>query len=185
MLRPGDVRHARSFRWTIVATASCLLAACTGGGAVRPAIVLDGSPHRFNAAGVVTSADRRHVVLDDRRSYAVDPKLVVFDAGTLQVSPLVDAVGRFALIGTRGRRVVWLEPLSVVVTLPGAAPAVLTFGSLARIESGPPSRSAVFADGTVVPLASGIQLPEGVVLPARVRADIDPVSHMITALVAA
>ncbi|GAC1528589.1 MAG: hypothetical protein NVS3B12_00780 [Acidimicrobiales bacterium] len=108
----------------------------------------------------------------------------MFDAGTLQVSPLVDAVGRFVLIGRRGRRVVWLEPLSVVVTLPGGAPTALHFGSLTRIESGASSRAAVFADGTVLPLAPTVRLPEGITLPERVRADIDPTSHQVTALVA-
>ena len=177
------MRGLKAIRCSILATVSFLPAACVSGGTGRPAIVLDGSPHRFSDAGAVTSADRRHVVLDDRRTYAVDPKLVVFDAGTLQLSPLVDTVGRFALIGTRGKRVVWIEPLSVVVTLPGAAPAVLTFGSLTRIEGGA-SQSAVFADGTIVPLAPSTRLPDGVTLPARVRADIDPTSHQIVALVA-
>lgn len=177
------MRWAGAFRSTVLVTVSCALVACSRGGTVRPTIVLDGSPHRFDDAGVLTSADRRHVLLDSRRSYVVDPKLVVFDAGTLQVSPLVDAVGRFVLIGRRGRRVVWLEPLSVVVTLPGGAPTALNFGSLTRIEGGASSRSAVFADGTVLPLAPTVRLPEAVTLPARVRADIDPTSHQVTELV--
>jgi hypothetical protein len=159
----------------LVAGVLVLTVACSGG-SPAPTIKLDGSLHPPSDAGVVTSADRHQLVLDGTRRYSVNPHLIVFTPGTLQISPLAGAVGRFALIGTHGHRVDWVEPLSVVAALPGAGPTVFLFGTLARLTGG----MAAFADGTVLPTDPSVAISGS--LPLPVRADIDPSTHHIRML---
>jgi len=153
------------------AAAALLLVACSG--SPKP-ISLDGSPHPPTDAGVVTVGNRHEIVLDGKRRYGVNPQLIVFTPGSLELAPLAGAVGRYALIGARHGRVDWVEPLSAVVDLP--TPTVLFFGLLTRV-SGP---TLTFSDGTVLTLAPGVRAPKA---PESVRADIDPTTHHVRDLV--
>jgi len=165
-------------RRALVVAATLIVGACTSGRGGRPSIKLDGSPHVASDAGIVTAADRHHVTLDGKRRYAVNPNLVVFTPGTLELAPLAGALGRYALVGTDAGRLDWLEPLSAVAALPGGPPTVFFYGTIATSVA----TTLTFADGTVLTLAPGVKFPASVSLPVAVRADIDPGSHFVRAL---
>ena len=127
----------------------------------------------------MTSADRHSIVLDGTRHYAVNPDLLVFIPGSLQLAPLAGTVGRYALVGTSKGRIDWVEPLSVVVDQPGIPPTVFYFGTLTSAGS-----TATFGDGTVLKLGAGVSVPASLSLPHPVRADIDPATHLVRTLAA-
>jgi hypothetical protein len=163
-----------------VAVAAAALAGCGGGGSAGGSaggIVLDGRTRTSDDAGVVTAVDFDHVVLDGARSYGVDRRaLKVFTSNTLTLAPLLGTQGRYVLVGLSHGAVSWIEELTGVVSLPGQPKAVLLFGRLVNIDG---HHRAVFADGTVLPLAAGVAGPPP---GAMVEAVIDPDTHVVRAL---
>jgi hypothetical protein len=158
-----------------VAVALALLGACGRGGSDGPAVKLDGSPRYPDDEGVATTVTANEVVLDGGRHYTVSDKLVSFSTYDHSVQPLVGFAKQYVQVGLKGKQVVWLAGIGAVVPgRPGAAPSVYYTGQPQRVDA---KQRIVFADGTVLQLAPGVQAPST----SAVQARIDPASHRVAA----
>lgn len=158
-----------------VLVAAIALAGCSRGGA-DDQLMLDGSPRRPDAEGVVEEISAERIVLDGDREYSVSASLQSFSTYDLAASPMLSRRGQYVQVGLDGDEVEWMAGIGVVVRTPERDPVVFYNGHLLRIDGG----EAVFRDGTVLRLAEGVRAPE----PAGpVRAEIDPAAHTVRALV--
>jgi hypothetical protein len=150
-----------------------LVSGCSGGDG--PAVVLDGRPRHPDAEGVVTAVTRERLTLDGDRTYGVSPSLRAFSTSSLKAVPLLGRSGQYVVVGLDGDTVVWLGAVGAVLRVPGERPVTYYTGELVRVEDG----RAVFRDGTVLRLASGVRA----VAPGRARAEIDVERHTVRVLV--
>jgi hypothetical protein len=158
-----------------LAAAAVALVAC-GSGAKAPPIVLDGTPRRANAEGVVTAVTIQKLTLDGNRTFDVDPKLRCFDSGTLKSVPLLQRKGTYVQAGVAGNKVSWIAGYSAAVQLAGRPPIAFHTGTIASAKAG----EVVFKDGSVLTLAPGVApLDAG----TSARAEIDVEKHQVTVLV--
>jgi hypothetical protein len=153
---------------------SSAVVAC-GGGAQAPEIVLDGSPRRANAEGVVTDVTFERMTLDGTRTFDVDPKLRCFDSGNLKSVPLLQRKGTYVQAGVAGHKVSWIAGYSAVVELPAKPKLAFHIGTVKSASAG----EVVFKDGSVLKLAPGVAaLPAG----TSARAEIDVEHHQVSVL---
>lgn len=159
----------------VAALALVTLGACSRGGDDR--LVLDGSPRVPDAEGVVEEISFERITLDGGRSYGVSDDLASFSTYDLAPVPMLHRKGQYVQVGLDGDEVEWMAGIGVVVRAPGAEPVVFYNGHLLRVGDG----RAIFRDGTVLRLGDGVRspVPEGLV-----RAEIDPGTHRVRALVA-
>ena len=102
-----------------------------------------------------------------------------FSALDLSIQPLADAKDAYVQVGLDGRTIVWLGRIAKVV--PTDPPRVFYVGRFSRVEDSADGRRIVFGEGTVLPLADGVEPPagsDGQVL----QAEIDPAAHQVIAL---
>jgi hypothetical protein len=137
--------------------------------------VLDGRARIPHVEGVVEQISFDRITLDGDRSFGVRKDLQSFSTYDLAAVPMLHRLGQYVQLGLNGKKVAWMAGIGVVVR--GSAPPVVYYnGFLLRREGG----RAVFRDGTVLQLAAGVTSP---VNSGLVRAEIDPVLHMVRALV--
>ena len=152
-----------------------LVPACRSGSGDEGRVVLDGRPRYPDAEGVVTAVSLAHVSVGGRR-YPVSDELQCFSTTTLEALPLLQRKSQFVQVGVHDGKVRWLASYGVVVRPPAGLPTVFYTGVFERLDQ---ERRAVFEDGSVLRLESGVSAP----LPGRaVRADIDPATGRIRAL---
>ena len=138
-------------------------------------LVLDGRARIPHVEGVVEQISFDRITLDGDRSFGVRKDLQSFSTYDLAAVPMLHRLGQYVQLGLNGKKVAWMAGIGVVVR--GSAPPVVYYnGFLLRREGG----RAVFRDGTVLQLAAGVTSP---VNSGLVRAEIDPVLHMVRALV--
>ena len=157
-----------------------LAAACSRGGGDTPnnaGLVLDGSPRRPDAEGVVTAVTTERITLDGDRTYRVAEDLASFSTYDLIATPMLQRRGQYVQLGLDGDVAEWMAGIGVVVRAEGRAPVVFYNGDLVRIDDD----RAVFKDGTVLALAEDAKLAD-VTGPAR--AEIDPSAHRVVLLTA-
>lgn len=159
----------------VVAVGLVTLVACSGGDDDR--LVLDGSPRVPDAEGVVEEISFERITLDGDRSYGVSDNLASFSTYDLGPVPMLHRKGQYVQVGLDGGEVEWMAGIGVVVRAPEVEPVVFYNGHLLRTGDG----RAVFRDGTVLRLAQGVRSP---VTEGLVRAEIDPATHRVRALVA-
>lgn len=152
-----------------------VLPAC--GGERATAVKLDGSPRYPDDEGVVTAISFERLTLDGKRTYGVSKNLRAFSTYTRELEPMLSRDGQYVQLGIDDKKVVWMAGVAGVV--PTKPPAVYYVGGLTRIDG---EHRAVFEDGTVLRLASGVRRPAG---NGRVRAKIDPARHVVVELVPA
>ena len=133
------------------------LAAVTAGacGSSSPVVKLDGSPRTPDAEGVVHRASINGITLDGNRRYAVSKKLISFSTYNQEVVPLSTTVGTYVQVGIRSGTVVWLAKVGVVSGASDGTATVQYQGKLVRVSG----RKLIFKDGTVLTLASGLEMP--------------------------
>ena len=148
-----------------------------GGGGEEAAVVLDGSPRHADDEGVVTAVSRERLTLDGQRTYRVSRELQAFSTRTLEAVPLLGRSGQYVLVGVDGETVEWLASVGGVLRVPGRPAVAYYTGVLERVVG----RRAEFADGTVLQMGPGIDVPEA----GQVRAEIDVEAHEVRRLVAA
>jgi hypothetical protein len=127
----------------------------------------------------MTSVSRQRLVLDGRRSYTIGSTLQSFSTYTLETVPLLEHESQYVQIGAKGRRVAWVASVGAVVRAPGQPARVYYVGKLRRLDA---QGRAVFVDGTVLRLASGVRPPA---VTGTLRAEIDPAARAVVALIAA
>jgi hypothetical protein len=150
-----------------------VLAGCSK--SVGDRLVLDGRPRIPDAEGVVEKISFEEITLDGGRSYGVRKDLQSFSTYTLEAVPMLQRMGQYVQLGLDGKKVAWMAGIGVVVR--GNAPPVVFYnGVLVRRDGA----RAVFRDGTVLSLASGVTAP---VEQGLVRAELDPTLHTVRALV--
>lgn len=176
--RPSSLRCRLAVGLLLAAAA--LVPACGGEETTAP-VVLDGSPRIPDDEGVITALDVEglSLTLDGKRSYQVSEQLRSFSALDLSIQPLADAKDAYVQVGLDGRTVVWLGRIAKVV--PTDPPRVFYVGRFTRIEDAEDGRRAVFGEGTVIPIADGVEPPPdsvGKVL----QVEIDPAAHRVIAL---
>lgn len=140
-----------------------------------PKLVLDGSARRANEAGEVTEASLQKVTVDGKRTYTVPSDLACFSASTLKAQPLLARKGTFVHMGVAGGTVRWIAGYSAVVRLPGKPAVAYHLGALRTLEG----RTMVLKDGSVLPLADGVNPPKPEV---QSRFEIDVATHKVTAV---
>ena len=86
--------------------------------------------------------------------------------------------GQYVQFGVKKKTVVWIATFSAIVQLPGKPPEAFHIATLKRVDA---QRRAIFADGTVLKLADGVEVPSP--LPAQTQAAIDVAAHSIRELV--
>lgn len=145
-----------------------LLGACSGGGGDE--LVLDGTPRRPDAEGVVTAISFQEIRLDGGRTYKVSKELQSFSTYDLAATPMLQRKGQYVQLGVDGDVAEWMAGIGVVVRAAGRKPVVFYNGDLVEVDGD----EAVFADGTVLTLAEGAAagVPKG-----PVRAEINPSTH--------
>jgi len=139
-------------------------------------LVLDGRPRFPDAEGVVDQISFSRITLDGGRSYGVRKDLQSFSTYDLAAVPMLHRLGQYVQVGLDGSKVAWMAGIGVVVRRSDAPPVVYYNGVLVRREG----NRAIFRDGTVLQLATGVAPPVG---PGMVRAEIDPALHEVRALV--
>ncbi|MDQ1374676.1 MAG: hypothetical protein QOJ09_2014 [Actinomycetota bacterium] len=160
-------------RFAALVAVALLAGACHHARADR--VVLDGRPRYPDVEGVVQSVSVKRIVLDGGRSYAVSPNLQSFSTYTLETTPLLGRLHQYVQVGLQGHTAVWVAGVGAVVRSPSAPPAAYYLGHLVRVQG----RRAVFRDGTVLRLGTGVTAS-----PGQVRVEIDPDRHVARAIVA-
>jgi hypothetical protein len=134
--------------------------------------VLDGRPRHADAEGVMTAADSVRVIVDGHR-YVLARTVQVFSTSTLQPVSLVSRLNQYVQVGLRGKTAMWIALYSAVLTLPQQSEVAFHIGTLKSVKD----REAVFQDGSVLKVASGVKPTTA--LPAQYRADIDVARHRV------
>lgn len=161
-----------SRRTASVAIAAAVLFTACGGGGDSSAIELDGSPRFPDDEGVATDLSHDSITLDGKRTYDVSDRLRSFSTYTLKIEPMLNRKGQYVQVGLDGKSMVWMAGIAGVVdTATGAS--VFYVGDLEKIDDG----RAIFADGTVLRLASGVKAA-----PGRVQARLDPARREVVEL---
>jgi hypothetical protein len=137
---------------------------------------LDGSPRFPDVEGVVERISTERIALDGGRAYDVASDLASFSTYDLGATPMLHRKGQYVQLGLDGDTAKWMAGVGVVVRAPGKAPVVYFNGYLLQVHDG----RAIFRNGTVLRLAKGVKSP---VESGRVRAEIDPVRHVVRAVV--
>jgi hypothetical protein len=150
-------------------------AGCSRGGD-EPAFALDGSPRFPDAEGVVEDISLDRITLDGHRTYKVAKDLASFSTYDLSITPMLHRQGQYVHLGLDGDTAKWMAGIGVIVRAPGKPPTVYYNGYLLKIDEG----RAIFRNGTVLRLADGVKSPTDTGL---LRAEIDPATHRVTALV--
>lgn len=150
-----------------------LLTGCSGGDGDR--LVLDGRPRYPDAEGVARGVTLERLTLDGNRSWPLRRDLQSFSTYDLGATPVLQRQDQYVQVGLRGKEVAWVAGIGVVVA--GEHPVVFYNGHLLRIDG---KRRAIFRDGTVLRLADGVRSPSS---EGAVRAEIDPATHKVRALV--
>lgn len=121
--------------------------------------------------GVVTSIDRRSIEIDGARRYAIDPAVESFTASGRKVTPIVHWKNRYVQVGIRAKRAIWIAGIGVVAN---TDPPLVFYGAeFVRLDK---ESRAVFDDGTVLKIRSGVEPPAE---RRKVSAEIDPVAKEI------
>lgn len=167
-------RRLPSATLLVVATAIALVAGC--GDDEEPRLVLDGSPRFASTAGVLEAVEDRTIVMRDGRSFVATDDFRSFSTYTLAIEPVRNRIGEYVQLGTDGDEVRWLAGIGALLT--EEPPMAVYTGRLVRVDK---LRRAVFADGTVLQLADGIEPPTPG--PAILQAQINVKSDKVTALV--
>jgi hypothetical protein len=152
-----------------------VLTACSRDGE-KNAFALDGSPRFPDAEGVVEEISLDRITLDGHRTYKVAEDLASFSTYDLSTTPMLHRQGQYVQLGLDGHTATWMAGIGVVVRAPDKPPVVYYNGYLLKIEDG----RAIFRNGTVLRLADGVKSPTDAGL---LRAEIDPASHRVKALV--
>ena len=152
--RPAEV-VGRRVPVLLMSAVLLLLQGCSGGRGHR--LVLDGRPRIPDAEGVVEQISFERVTLDGGRSYGVRKDLQSFSTYDLAAVPMLHRLGQYVQVGLDGSKVAWMAGIGVVVRRSDAPPVVYYNGVLVRREG----IRAIFRDGTVLQLATGVAPPVG------------------------
>lgn len=169
------MRRLRASIAVLVVAVVAVGAGCSDNGGPGEQVVLDGRPRVPDVEGVVQVVSRDRLVLDGGRRYDVADKPQSFSTYTLATVSLLGRKGQYVQVGLDGDVAVWVASIGAVTEL-GGKPTVVYTGKLESVDGG----RAVFEDGTVLRLASGVTSP---VRQGFVRAEIDPSTHEVRALV--
>ena len=168
------IRRRRLVRLTVLLLLLPLLGGCSRD--EKPEFALDGSPRFPDAEGVVEEISLDHITLDGHRTYKVAEDLASFSTYDLSPTPLLHREGQYVQLGLDGDTATWMAGIGVVVRAPERPPVVYYNGYLLKIENG----RAIFRNGTVLRLGDGVKSPTDSGL---LRAEIDPATHRVKALV--
>lgn len=128
---------------------------------------------------LVTVEDVARLELDGRNEHVVSDQVESFTARGHQAFALRQLEGRYVHIGIEGEgeeaRVIWISVIGIVAQETGA---VLYTGVFERLDE---EGNAIFEDGTVLALPSGIEAPPE---NSEARALIDASAHVVRELVA-
>jgi hypothetical protein len=160
----------------MVVVLALMLVGCSRGGEENH-FVLDGSPRFPDAEGVVEEISLDRITLDGHRTYKVAKDLASFSTYDLSPTPMLHRQGQYVHLGLDGDTATWMAGIGVVVRVPDKPPVVYYNGYLLKVDDG----RAIFRNGTVLRLAGGVKSPTDAVL---LRAEIDPATHRVKALVA-
>lgn len=139
-------------------------------------LVLDGSPRRADAAGLVVAADRTGIALADGRRWPVSEDLVVFSTLDLGIRPLAWTVGQWVHLDVDGGTVRWVETLA----RPVGDGSVVVLPVVIEEVTGTGPRRLRTREGLVIGVADGVPIPGG--LPARAVLRIDTGTGIVTAV---
>ncbi|MGH2811992.1 MAG: hypothetical protein ACRDI1_04690 [Actinomycetota bacterium] len=123
--------------------------------------------------GVVTSINFTQVELDGKRRYSISSEVQSFSTYNGEVTPLLAWEKKYVHLGLEDDTVMWFAGIGV---LDRTADPPVVFYANGLVEDIDGEGRLVFADGTVLEPAEGLELPpEG----ARVTAKIDTEKHLI------
>lgn len=160
-------------RRVLVAALVLLLAAsCSGGGDGGPSA---GPAPRFpDDEGVVTNVNFERIELDGSRRYPISATISSFSTYNSKVISLLSWKDAYVHLGLDGKdTAVWVAGIGVVDTSADPPVVVYTSGLLKRVDA---KRRAIFEDGTVLRLGSGVEAPRP---GTRVTATIDAARHLV------
>lgn len=130
-----------------------LFAACAS---KEPASILEQDVRVPDDEGVVTEVTLDRLVLDNDRIYEVSKEVESFLASSRKPAALASTDHRYVQIGlSSNKRVVWISTVGVVAKTD--PPMALYSGHFLRRDS---EGRAVFKDGTVLKVRSGVGLPK-------------------------
>ncbi|MEO7804902.1 MAG: hypothetical protein ABIS18_11520 [Actinomycetota bacterium] len=139
----------------------------------RPATtsILDSPTRSPNDEGVVTGVTNERITLDNKRFYKVSPKTESFIASSKQLTSIISTDHRYVQLGIKSGTVIWISTVGIVTrTDPPIARYTGTF--LRKDADG----RAVFKDGTVLSVRSGVKFPD---VNKKIAVTIDPSAHEI------
>jgi hypothetical protein len=151
--------------------AALVAAGCSPGEAES---ILEQGPRFPDAEGVVTDINFESVRLDDKSSFPINNEIESFNSRTHKIKALLSWKGWYVHLGlNRERQAVWISGLAVT---PEADPSsALYAGAFEKVDKG----RAIFADGTVLRLASGVKTPtKG----TKTSVTIDTKAHRVSKL---
>jgi hypothetical protein len=156
-----------------LAIGALVLSACAND---KPTVSRDGGARRPDDEGIATTLSRAQITLDGKRTYRVSDTLLAFSTYSPgKLEPMTTRKGQYVQIGLDGDRVVWMAGVAAVVHLPTGDARVFYNGVLRSFGSG----RAVFEDGSVFHVASGVVVPK----PGRmVEVELDPSRHEAVSL---
>lgn len=138
--------------------------------------ILDQSSRTAQDEGEVTEVTLERIILDNDRSYEISPKVESFLASSKKIAPILSTDNRYVQLGLDSSKVVvWISTVGVIART--EPPAALYSGVFIKKDS---SGRAVFKDGTVLKVASGVDFPRA---NKKVAVKIDPARHEITEFV--
>lgn len=124
--------------------------------------------------GIVTQVDFTLIELDNGREYKVSPAIQSFSTYTGQMSPLLSWKDKYVHLGVEdGETAVWIAGIGVLDRSVDPPVVYYTNGIFRNVDE---QGRAMFADGTVLRLAEGVETPPA---NSRVTAVIDPRRHII------
>lgn len=159
-------------RISLLAALLLLAAACSGAGRdIR-------TETRFpDDEGIVADVNFARIVLDERRSYKISAEVASFSTHNGAVIPVLSWKGKYVHVGLDGKTAVWIAGIGLPDRSVGPPVVHYTNGLFLRVDS---RRRAIFADGTVLKLARGVNTPPP---KTTVTARIDPAKHLVIEMV--
>ena len=157
------------FKAIAVFTCMFLFVSCSS---KEPTSILEQDVRVPDDEGVVTEVTLDRLVLDNDRIYEVSKSVESFLASSRKPAALASTDQRYVQIGLSGsKRVVWISTVGVVAKTD--PPMALYSGHFLRRDS---EGRAVFKDGTVLKVRSGVGVPGA---SKKVAVRIDPSAHEI------
>lgn len=130
------------------------IAAC-GDTAPPTSVTLDGTPRVPDGSGIVVEAGADRLELAEGTIFGYAEEFVSFATATQELVPVRGTPGDFVLYAVHDDELRWLGVVSAVVTVDGERRAYHGGRFVERDEE----QRLVFADGTVLPAAPGLEDP--------------------------